>query len=116
MSDRRRIAALLPAILALLLGAGGCGGRPTAERWPPLGIVLARACDTDLWTMARDRLFAPLGAFPGPWGSDWSGYQNGHGTLHTKARDMAAFGQLYLDGGQWDGEQIVPAEWIEASW
>ena len=81
-----------------------------------LGIVVARACDTDLWTMARDRLLGPLGAFPGPWSSDWSGYQNGHSSLHTKARDMAAFGQLYLNGGQWDGEQVISAEWIEASW
>jgi CubicO group peptidase (beta-lactamase class C family) len=81
-----------------------------------LGIVVARACDTDLWTMARDRLFGPLGSFPGPWSSDWSGYQNGHSSLHTKARDMAAFGQLYLNGGRWDGEQVISAEWIEASW
>jgi CubicO group peptidase (beta-lactamase class C family) len=81
-----------------------------------LGIIVARACDTDLWTMARDRLFAPLGAFPGPWSTDWDGYQYGSATLHTKARDMAKFGQLYLDDGLVDGEQVVPAEWIEDSW
>jgi CubicO group peptidase (beta-lactamase class C family) len=28
---------------------------------------------------------------------------------------MARFGQLYLQGGVWNGEQIVPAEWVEAS-
>jgi CubicO group peptidase (beta-lactamase class C family) len=28
---------------------------------------------------------------------------------------MAKFGYLYLHGGVWEGEQIVPAEWVEAS-
>jgi CubicO group peptidase (beta-lactamase class C family) len=28
------------------------------------------------------------------------------------ARDLARFGQLYLDGGRWHGEQIVPEDWI----
>lgn len=29
--------------------------------------------------------------------------------------DMARFGLLYLNGGEWQGEQIVPAEWVEQS-
>jgi CubicO group peptidase (beta-lactamase class C family) len=31
------------------------------------------------------------------------------------ARDMAKFGQLYLQGGVWDGQQVILAEWVEAS-
>ncbi|MGH3639109.1 MAG: serine hydrolase domain-containing protein, partial [Mycobacterium sp.] len=30
-------------------------------------------------------------------------------------RDLAAFGQLYLDGGEWQGQQIVPLEWARRS-
>ncbi|UTR09770.1 beta-lactamase family protein [Evansella sp. LMS18] len=33
----------------------------------------------------------------------------------VSARDMARFGQLYLQNGEWEGEQIVPEEWIERS-
>jgi CubicO group peptidase (beta-lactamase class C family) len=40
---------------------------------------------------------------------------NGHADLHLTARDMAKFGQLYLDDGAYDGNQIVPAAWVERS-
>ena len=29
------------------------------------------------------------------------------------ARDLARFGQLYLDRGKWNGKQIIPATWID---
>ena len=35
--------------------------------------------------------------------------------MHFTARDMAKFGQLYLDEGQYRGEQLIPAEWVRES-
>jgi CubicO group peptidase (beta-lactamase class C family) len=35
--------------------------------------------------------------------------------MKMKPRDMAKFGYLYLNQGAWDGQQIIPAEWIEAT-
>lgn len=35
--------------------------------------------------------------------------------FRMSAHDMALYGTLYLNNGKWDGKQIVPAEWIEAS-
>jgi CubicO group peptidase (beta-lactamase class C family) len=35
--------------------------------------------------------------------------------LQLSLRDLAAFGQLYLDGGEWQGQQIVPVEWVRQS-
>ncbi|NNF36349.1 MAG: serine hydrolase, partial [Saprospiraceae bacterium] len=35
--------------------------------------------------------------------------------FNMSARDMARFGQLYLDNGKWNGKQIVPASWIDKS-
>lgn len=32
-----------------------------------------------------------------------------------RPRDLAKFGLLYLEGGAWNGEQVVPADWVEAS-
>ncbi|MFN2290368.1 MAG: hypothetical protein ACK2UC_04150, partial [Anaerolineae bacterium] len=40
---------------------------------------------------------------------------NGCGDLHLTARDMAKFGQLYLDDGQYEGRQIVSADWVHQS-
>ena len=33
--------------------------------------------------------------------------------LRLSARDMAKFGQLYLQRGRWQGREIVPADWID---
>lgn len=35
--------------------------------------------------------------------------------FRLSARDAARFGQLYLDGGTWNGKQIVPAAWVKES-
>jgi CubicO group peptidase (beta-lactamase class C family) len=80
-----------------------------------VGIIVARACKTDLLSFAQEHLFAPLGVQPGEWIQDWEGYYNGHADLHMRARDMARFGLLYLNDGQFAGKQIVPADWVHDS-
>ena len=80
-----------------------------------VGVIVARACDTDLKSFAQEHLFAPLGVEPGEWIQDWEGYYNGHADLHMTARDMAKFGLLYLNEGQYEGRQIVPIEWVRDS-
>ena len=81
-----------------------------------LSVIVSRACDTDLLDFANVHLFGPLGIEPGEWTKEWEGYRWGGGELHLRARDMARFGQLYLDGGGYEGQQVVPASWIEDSW
>jgi CubicO group peptidase (beta-lactamase class C family) len=80
-----------------------------------LGIVVARACNTDLKTLAQEHLFTPMNIEMGDWIQDWEGYYNGHADLHLTARDMAKFGQLYLNDGEYQGQQLVPAEWVRES-
>jgi CubicO group peptidase (beta-lactamase class C family) len=43
------------------------------------------------------------------------GVINGLGGLEMTPRDMAKFGYLYLKGGYWEGQQIVPRAWVEES-
>lgn len=80
-----------------------------------LGVILARACDTDLKSFAQDQLFDPLGGEIGKWKADLDGYNWAAGEIHVSARDAAKFGLLYLNGGQFQGQQIVPADWVRDS-
>ena len=78
-----------------------------------LGVIVARACDTDLKSFADRHLFAPMDAGAGEWYEDPYGYY--YSLFSFTARDMARFGQLYLDGGVYEGKQVIPAEWVTAS-
>ncbi len=80
-----------------------------------LGIIVARACDTDLKSYAQEHLFTPLGGEVGSWLQGWEGYYLGFAEIEITARDMAKFGQLCLDGGQYQGKQIVSADWVRDS-
>jgi CubicO group peptidase (beta-lactamase class C family) len=80
-----------------------------------LGIALARACDTDLRSYAEEHLFRAIGAQLGNWGRDRDGHNNGCGDLHTTARGAAKFGLLYLNDGEYEGAQVVPASWVRES-
>ncbi len=80
-----------------------------------LGIIVARACDTDLKSFGQEYLFGPLGAEIGHWNQDVDGYYIGGGDIEFTARDMAKFGLLYLNDGEYNGNQIIPADWVNDS-
>lgn len=64
---------------------------------------------------AQEYLFDPLGITNVYWETDFAGINFGGFGLHLTPRDMAKFGYMYLNNGTWDGEQILPASWVEAS-
>jgi len=80
-----------------------------------LGIIVNRACGMRLKAYAEENLFSPLGVKAGEWGTDWEGHNNGCGDLHLSARDMAKFGLLYLNDGEYAGKQIISADWVRDS-
>ena len=80
-----------------------------------LGIIIARACGTDLKSFAIEHLFGPLGIEPGFWQQDWDGNYLGFADLDLSSTDLAKFGLLYLNEGKHNGKQIVPADWVEES-
>ena len=80
------------------------------------GIIAARASGMDLMALGNKYLFGPLGVTPGEdWLRDVDGYYIGSGDILFTSRDMARFGQLYLDGGEYNGQQIVSADWVHDS-
>jgi CubicO group peptidase (beta-lactamase class C family) len=81
-----------------------------------LGIIAARTSGMDLVTLGNKYLFGPLGVVPGEgWNRDVDGYYIGCGDILFTARDMARFGQLYLDGGEYEGQRIISADWVRDS-
>jgi CubicO group peptidase (beta-lactamase class C family) len=60
-------------------------------------------------------LFDPLGMDPVHTEFDDAGTWLGGFSADTTAQDYAKFGLLFLRGGVWDGEQILPREWVEYS-
>jgi len=49
------------------------------------------------------------------WWQDSQGIYTGGIGLHLSARDMAKFGFLYLNNGQWGNQQILPRTWVMES-
>lgn len=80
-----------------------------------LSVILAEATGQDTATYARDRLFDPLGIEPGDWDRSPQRETNGGFGLELTARDMAKLGELYLNEGRWDDEQILPASYVRAA-
>jgi CubicO group peptidase (beta-lactamase class C family) len=63
----------------------------------------------------RPRLFEPLGIENPTWGTSPQGISLGGYALSIRTEDIAKFGQLYLQKGQWQGRQLVPAAWVKAA-
>jgi CubicO group peptidase (beta-lactamase class C family) len=101
-----------------------------------LSAILARAIGRHILGFAQENLFSPLGIevphnlvihdeaehlalmndrkargwVVDPEGLSWAGWG-----LFLKAEDMAKFGELYLNGGTWNGTRIVSSSWVAES-
>ena len=60
-------------------------------------------------------LFEPLGIGQPEWDASAQGISYGGFGLHLRTGDIARFGQLLLQKGEWQGRRLVPADWIEAA-
>ena len=63
----------------------------------------------------KPRLFEPLGITDYLWEKCPRGITKGGWGLFMHTEDMAKLGQLYLNKGKWNGKQIIPESWVEAS-
>ncbi len=95
---------------------------PPGESWfysnggpQVLSALISQACEMDTLEFADQYLFKPLGITNYRWEKNMEGNLNGSWGLELTPRDMAKFGYLYLHDGTWDGEQILPPDWVELS-
>lgn len=80
-----------------------------------LSVILSRATGMSAAKFAEKHLAPALGVTRYQWASDAQGHSRGGFGLQLTARDMAKFGALYLHGGRWAGQQVIPADFAEAS-
>ncbi len=81
-----------------------------------IGMVIRGTTGRDIPDLLNEKIIAPLGLEVAPYY-----LTDGHdaafvlGGLNTTTRDNARFGQMIANGGFWNGRQIVPEDWIDAS-
>jgi len=78
-----------------------------------LSAILTEATGLSACEFARQHLFGPLGFQKAIWPSDFSGRSRGWGDLMITPYDMAKLGYLFLNGGRWNGQQIVSTHWVK---
>lgn len=80
-----------------------------------LSVIITKATGMSTKSFAERYLFNPLGITVGGWDRDPQGYYMGGNNLALSPSDMLKIGQMILDEGQFDGEQIISKEWITDS-
>jgi CubicO group peptidase (beta-lactamase class C family) len=101
-----------------------------------LGAILEQKTGLSIYELFRDQIAIPMGMhdYRGRYASinaekegmdipDVDGFyqyepsKSNYPAYHFRmsARDLALYGQLYLQKGKWEGKQLVPASWIETS-
>jgi len=77
-----------------------------------LTAVVGKAAGMPVDRYLQQSLFEPLGIQPGEWARDAAGNPLGMVGLAMSAADLAKLGQLVLDEGQWQGKEMIPAEFV----
>ena len=80
-----------------------------------LGGVLEKATRMPVQDFAKNNLFMPLGIDPVEWQTIPSGIAMTGGGLGLRSTDLLKLGQLYLNGGIWNGVQVIPESWVKQS-
>ena len=78
-----------------------------------LSAIVRKVTGETVLEYLQPRLFAPLGIDHPEWPASPQGNTIGGWGLKVRTEDIAKFGQLYLQKGQWQGKSLIPAPWVE---
>lgn len=79
------------------------------------GPIIEQVSGLSTGQFAEDYLFRPLGIERYRWHIMPDGREYTGGGFRMRSRDMARFGQLYLQKGVWKGDQLISKKWVEES-
>ncbi len=77
--------------------------------------VITAATGMNTCEYAHRYLLEPIGITAEHWGRDPQGIFHGGCNLYLTPRELLRFGLLHMQDGRWEGEQVVPDDWIEAT-
>ena len=81
-----------------------------------VGMIARGATGRNITDLMSEKIVSKLGQEQAPYYvTDGDGVAFVLGGLNITTRDYARFGQMILQDGQWNGEQVVPADWIAQS-
>lgn len=80
-----------------------------------LGEIIKNATGMDIEAFSAAYLFQPLGIEPVAWSWINDDVIYAGGDQYLTPREMLKFGITYLNDGMWDGQQIIPKQWVETS-
>ena len=83
-----------------------------------LGMILERTTGMSVTDYLQTRIWNPLGMeFDGSWSTDSksSDFEKMETGVNARAIDFAKFGMLFLNGGHWQGDQVISKAWADES-
>jgi CubicO group peptidase (beta-lactamase class C family) len=83
-----------------------------------LGLIIERATGVRLPEYLQEKIWQPMGAaYDASWSldSEKKGMTKAFCCLNARPLDYARFGLLYLNGGKFNGRQIIPEQWVSES-
>lgn len=97
-------------------------GRQNGESWSYFTAgtnlvmdILDKSIPGGVETFANEKLFKPLGIDKFEWARTPQGKPFGGGGLRLRALDFAKYGQLYLNGGVYNGKRLLNKSWVKKS-
>ena len=83
-----------------------------------LGFIVERATGKTVTDYLNDKIWKHLGTeYEASWSIDKkkNGMEKTFCCINARARDFAKFGRLFLNNGNWNGQQLLPASWVTES-
>lgn len=80
-----------------------------------LSAIVQKTTGQKIFDYLTPRLFEPLKIEGADWEVSPQGINTGGFGLRVRTEDIASFSQMYLNNGKWNGRQVIPEWWVEAS-
>lgn len=80
-----------------------------------LSVILTKATKMTTKAFAEKHLFGPMNIQVGGWDRDPQGYYMGGNNMALRPRDMVKIGQMMLNKGRYNGQQIISEGWVNNS-